>query len=141
MMKAAMLTFTATAMLLAGGAEAQKKEKARFVGTWKVTKLASPKGDQDVAGATLMFNKDGTLEFRHGDETKKATFKLNPAAKPHEIDVTPDEDANKLFLGIYQLEKNTLKLCIDVGQNSQRPTEFTAPEGANRILLLLEKGK
>src|SRR5262245_18042453 len=128
MMKAAMLTFAAGALLMAGGEEALKKEKAQFTGTWKITKLTTPKGDEDVSsGATLTFGKDGTLEFRKGDDTKKATFKLNPAAKPKEIDVTPDEDANKIMHGIYQMEKTTLKLCVDVGPNSQRPTEFAAP--------------
>src|SRR5262245_37872607 len=102
MMKAAVLTFAASALLLAGGEEALKKEQARIVGTWKITKLTTPKGSDDGAvGATLTFSKEGTLEFKKGDETKKATYKLNPAGKPKEIDLTPDDDANKTWHGIY----------------------------------------
>jgi uncharacterized protein (TIGR03067 family) len=145
MMKAAMLTMTAGALLLAGGAgdeAAQKKERARLTGTWNITKLTTGKGDQDVSGgATLTFGKDGSIEFKKGDETKKATYKLKPAAKPKEIDVSPEDDANKTFLGIYEMKKGTLKLCVDLGQDSQRPTEFTAPDGGSRILLIMEKAK
>ncbi len=145
MMKAAMLTLTAGALLLAGGAgdeAALKKEKARLTGTWKITKLTLPKGDQDVSGgATLTFGKDGSIEFKKGDETKKATYKLKPAAKPKEIDVSPEDDANKIAHGIYEIKKGTLKLCLDIGQNRERPTEFTAPEGGSRILLIMEKAK
>jgi uncharacterized protein (TIGR03067 family) len=144
MMKAAMLTLTAGAMLLvgAGGDDAVKKEKARIEGTWKIIKLTVPKGDQDVSGgASLTFSKDGTLEYRKGDESKKASYKLNPSAKLKEIDLTPDDDANKVWRGIYEVEKNKMKLCLDVGDNSQRPTEFASPEGGSHILVILEKGK
>ena len=143
MMKAAMLTLTAGTMLLAGGGEeAVKKEKARIEGTWKIVKMTTPKGDQDVSGgATLAFGKDGSVEFSKGGETKKATFKLNPTAKLKEIDLTPDDDANKVWHGIYELKKDKLKICIDPGNNSQRPTEFAAPEGGNHVLVELEKAK
>jgi uncharacterized protein (TIGR03067 family) len=145
MMKAAMLTLTAGAVLLAGGAgdeAALKKEKARLEGKWTIVKLTTPKGDEDVSqGATITFGKDGILEYRKGDETKKATFKLNPTAKPKEIDLSPDEDANKIWHGIYQIEKDKLKLCVDPSGNSQRPTEFAAPEGGNQVLVILEKAK
>jgi uncharacterized protein (TIGR03067 family) len=145
-MKATLLLFaTSAAVLAAGQADeaALKKEKALIEGTWKIMRLTTPKGDQDnVAGATLTFGKDGSVEFRKGDETKKATFKLNPAAKPKEIDLTPDDDANKVMRGIYQIEKDMLKLCLDHNPNSgQRPNEFTAPEGGSNVLITLEKMK
>ncbi len=145
MMKAAMLTLTAGAMLLAGGASdeaAQKKEKARLVGKWTITKLTTPKGDQDgPVGATLTFGKEGTLEYRKECETKKATFKLNPSAKPKEIDLVPEDDTNKTWRGIYEVKKDTLKICLDPSGDSQRPTKFEAPEGGSNVLIILEKAK
>jgi uncharacterized protein (TIGR03067 family) len=146
MMKALVLTFTAAAVLLAGGQAdeaALKKEKARLKGTWKITKFQTPQGeDENWRDAMLILGEDGSLELRKGDDTKKATFKLNPAAKPKEIDVTPDEDANKVIRGIYALEKDLLKLCIHPdNNNSQRPTEFKAGDGIPHILVTLEKAK
>lgn len=146
MMKAAVLTFVAGAALLAaaqGDEAALKKDKARIEGTWKITKFMGPQGDKgDIAGATLTFGKDGSVEFRHEEKKKKATFKLNPAAKPKEIDLTPDEDANKLMRGIYQFEKDMLKLCIEADpNNAQRPKEFAAPAGGGSVLIILEKAK
>lgn len=141
-MKAAMLLFTAGAVVLAGGGAdeaALKKEKARLEGMWKITRLATPKGDQDGAvGATLTFGKDSSLEYRKDDEMKKASFKLNPAAKPKEIDITPEEDADKVMHGIYQIEKDSLKICLS---KEKRPNEFAAAEGGSNILIVLEKAK
>jgi uncharacterized protein (TIGR03067 family) len=145
MMKAAVLVFTAgTALLVGGQADeaALKKEQARFVGMWKVTKLTTPQGDQDIsAGLTLTFGKDGSFEYRKGDETKKANFKLNPAAKLKEIDISPDDDANKVMRGIYQVEKDTLKICLDLGNSGKRPDEFAAPQSGTNILVVAEKAK
>jgi len=143
MMKAAVLTFVAGAALLAGtqGDEAAlKKDKARIEGMWKITRFAGPKGDNaDFVGATMTFGKDGSVEFRKEDKTKKASFKLNPSAKPKQIDLTPDDDSNKLMRGIYTFEKDTLKLCIAHEDNNDRPTEFT--EGGSSVLITLEKAK
>jgi uncharacterized protein (TIGR03067 family) len=146
MMKAVVLTFTAAAVLLVGGQgdeAALKKERARLKGTWKITKFETPKGeDENWRDAMLVLGEDGSLELRKGDDTKKATFKLNPAAKPKEIDISPDDDANKVMKGIYKIEKDVLKLCVNPdGNNNQRPTEFKIVDGVPQILVTLEKAK
>jgi uncharacterized protein (TIGR03067 family) len=143
MMKAAALSFVAGVVLLVGGQAdeaALKKEKARFKGSWKIAKFESPKGEnEDIKGAEVVFDAEGGLELRHNNETKKQTYKINPAAKPHEIDVTHDD---KTMRGIYKLEKDTLKICLCADPNSdQRPTEFAVKEGSPHILVTLERAK
>src|SRR4051794_33628390 len=104
MMKAAVLMFTTGAVLLAGGQgdDVVKKETAKLHGTWKITRLDTPNGQKDdVVDATLTFKEGGMLEFDKGGEMKKGSFKINPAAKPKEIEITPDDNANKVMRGIY----------------------------------------
>jgi uncharacterized protein (TIGR03067 family) len=143
MMKAALLGFAAAAaVLLAGGDEAaQKKEKARLEGQWKVLRLETPKGEKDdFKGALLVFDAAGNLELRKDGDTKKATFKINPAAKPKEIDITPDDNNDRTMKGIYQIEKDMLKICLNE-RGEDRPTEFAAKEGGTHVLITAEKAK
>ena len=148
-MKALGLTAFAATLFIAFAAQggddaALKKENAALQGVWKVVGLDTPDGKKgdDLAGATLEFDKDGKkLTFTFKDKTKKMTFKLNPAAKPKEIDITGDDD-NKTLEAIYVIEKNTLKICLcDDGSNDGRPSEFAVKEGKKFALITLEKAK
>ena len=144
MMKAAALSFVAGVVLLVGGQAdeaALKKEKARFKGTWKIVRFENPQGEDDkLKGAEVEFDAEGGLELRHDGETKKQKYKINPAAKPHEIDIVHEND--KTMRGIYRLEKDTLKICLCADSNSdQRPTEFAVKEGAPFVLVTLERAK
>lgn len=125
---------------IAGDDEAQKKEKAAIAGKWKIVSFETPDGNKDdLADATLEFDKDGkNMTFMKGDETKKGTFKLNPAGKPKEIDVMP-ENENKTFEGIYQLDKDSLKICLSVG-NDGRPNEL-AVKDKKYVLITMERAK
>ena len=96
----------------------------------------------DAAGfkdAVIVFDET-TLEMRkEGDEPKKADYKLNPAAKPKEIDIMPDGDANKTMKAIYQLDGDTLKICLPAGDD--RPTEVTGAKGSKNKLMVLQRAK
>lgn len=125
-----------------GGDDAQKKEKAAIVGTWKITSFETNKGkDANFEGATLDFDKDGkSMTFTYNGETKKGSFKVNVSAKPKEIDINPS-DENKTFEGIYQLGKDTLKICLAPDSNDGRPGEFALKDGKNYVLIMLERAK
>ena len=130
------------ALTVQAGDDAQKKEKAALQGVWKIVEFEGPDGKKDDAvGATLEFDKDGkNMTFTKGSETKKGTFTLNPAGKPKEIDITPDNE-NKAFEGIYEIKGKTLKICLCPGGNDGRPTEFAVKDGKKFVLLTLEKAK
>jgi uncharacterized protein (TIGR03067 family) len=125
-----------------GGDEALKKEKAAIEGAWKIVSFESNKGkDANLEGASLEFDKDGKrMTFTHNGETKKGSFKINPAAKPKEIDINPS-DENKTFEGIYQLDKDKLKICLAPDSNDGRPGEFALKDGKNYVLIVLERAK
>ena len=65
----------------------------------------------------------------------EGTFKIDPAAKPSAIDIslTNREDAR----GIYEVDGDTLKLCLIEATGSERPTEFTGK--GQQILIALKK--
>ncbi len=126
-----------------GGDDAtQKKEKAALHGKWKIVSLETNQGkDNNVEGAIMEFDKDGkNLTFTKDDKSKKGAFKLNPSAKPKEIDIVP-ADENKTFEGIYQIEKSTLKLCLAPDAGDGRPSEFALKDGKNYVLITMERVK
>jgi len=124
-----------------GGDDAQKKEKAAIEGKWKFVSFETNKGkDADFEDATLEFDKDGkNFTLMKGGETKNGTFKLNPGAKPKEIDIMPAEE--RKFEGIYELDKSKLKICLAPDANDGRPSEFALKDGKNYVLIVLERAK
>ena len=112
-----LVVFTASA----GEEAALKKERAVLQGAWKIVGFETPDGKKDDAiNATVEFDKDGkNMTFTKDGETKKGTFKLNPAGKPKEIDISPS-DENKTMAGIYELDKTKLKICLATGANDAR---------------------
>ncbi len=137
-------SFAAGLLLVLGaqGDEATlKKEKAALQGAWKIVSLETATGkDAKVEGAILDFDKDGkNFTFTLNGDTKKATFKLYAAGKPKEIDIiSPD---GKTLEGVYQIEKDTLKICLATDINDGRPNEFATKEGKNFVLIVLERVK
>ena len=142
MFKLALSGFVVSAALLVGGAdEALKKERALFKGTWKITKFETAKGEIDKGKEiTLTFHADGSFEMSKGNETKKGTYKLNPAAKPKEIDFHADQ-AGDVGKGIYEFAKDKLRLCFIQIKDADRPTGFALKEGSEKVILTLERGK
>lgn len=125
-----------------GDDAALKKERAALQGVWKITKFEKAQGeDANLIDATLEFDKDGkNITFTRNDDTKKGTFKLNPAGKPKEIDISPVGEG-KTMEGIYQIEKSTLKICMADRAGDGRPSEFAVKEGKSYVLITLEKQK
>ena len=126
----------------AGEEAALKKERAALQGAWKIISFETPDGKKDDAvNATLEFDKDGkNITFVKDSETKKGTFKINPAGKPKEIDISPS-DENKTMAGIYELDKTKLKICLATGNNEARPTEFAIKDGQKHVIITLERVK
>ena len=118
---------------------AVKKDKELLKGSWKFESVKSAQGEkEDFADAKLEFFTDGKVQFTKGTQQKKATYKINPAGKPKEIDLKPEEK-DEAMQGIYRIEKDTLTICICEGQNVARPTEFEAKD--KNVLVTLKRVK
>jgi uncharacterized protein (TIGR03067 family) len=124
----ALLAVTAGFMfLVAASAQdndaAVKKDKGLLKGLWKFVSFETEEGKKDdFESATLSFDAD-KIEFKKGDESKTATYTINPAGKPKEIDL---KENDKEMQGIYKIDKETLTICICPGPNQTRPNEFAA---------------
>jgi uncharacterized protein (TIGR03067 family) len=126
--------------------KADDKAPAPLQGTWDVVKLQIAGEDVTAflkdAGATMTF--DGNkYAFAAGPEGEKGTFKLDPKAKPAAIDLTIAEGRGKgkVQPGIYDLDGDTLKICLGDEGSKDRPTKFASAKGEAELVLFTLKRK
>jgi uncharacterized protein (TIGR03067 family) len=126
--------------------EAIKKDRKRIQGTWQVTALTingNKAKEEDAKKITVVNGDDGTWKVRSdGKEISKGTSTFDPTTKPMAIDFTPTDGGGKgdVFLGIYQLGKNTRKLCF-APSGKDRPAEFSSTSENQHILVTFERVK
>ena len=70
------------------------------------------------------------------------TFKLDPAKSPAQIDLVSlfERDKGKTFQGIYELNGDTLKLCLS-RKEGDRPRSFTPRRDDAVVLFELRRVK
>ncbi len=127
-------------------AEAIKKDQKRYEGTWRAVTLevdGNKAGEEDTKKITVINGADGTWTLRSEDkEVGKGTSTIDPSKKPKTIDLLPTEGDGKdmVLLGIYEIEKDTRKLCL-APSGMARPTEFSTKPGSQHILVTFEREK
>jgi len=135
--------------LCPSAAPAQKadgKAADPFQGTWQVVKLQIAGNDLTPflkdADPTMTFKAD-TYAFKAGPEGEKGTFKFDAKAKPATIDLTIVEGRGKgkTQLGIYELEGETLRICMGDEGSKDRPTKFGSAKDAPELVLFTLKRK
>lgn len=140
------LLLTATASADEAKDEAIKQDRKRIQGTWQVASLTvngNKAKDEDARKITVVNGDDGTWSVRsEGEEISKGTSTFDPTKQPRTIDFTPTEGGGKgdHFLGIYQLGKDTRKLCF-APAGKDRPTEFSSTPENQHILVTFERVK
>jgi len=136
-------------ILAAGGSEvseAIKKDKAALQGTWKVTASES-KGEkvpaEDLKDLFLIFRGNAILVREAGKTTENFSFLLDPTKKLKEIDLTLKVGPQKgrIDRGIYQLDGDTLRICIQSNKDAPRPREFRSVAGMDLWLVVLQQTK
>ncbi|MFL5244661.1 MAG: TIGR03067 domain-containing protein [Gemmataceae bacterium] len=140
---ALLLFFVGVSVLAADDKDAAKKDLAKFQGTW-IFESREFEGEREPVEhykACKLFVKDNTLTLVESfGIIYRATIKLDPTKELKEIDVTftggPEE--GKTRLGIYELDDDTYRICINVKGND-RPTEFTAKKDSGQALDILKK--
>ena len=72
------------------------------------------------------------------------TLKVKKTKNAKEIDLTrlpePIDDTPKGLIGVYALEGNTLRVCLDLA-NENRPTELKTKPKTFQLLLVLERAE
>jgi uncharacterized protein (TIGR03067 family) len=125
-------------------ADAPAKEGNDLKGTWNV--VAGETGGERVSadrlrGSRVVITED-RIRVTEGGKTLEMTYKLDPKATPHHIDMTITEgpDKGKVGHGIYRFEGKRLEICY-AAPGKERPTAFKTKSGSHERLWVLERAK
>ncbi|TVQ01070.1 MAG: TIGR03067 domain-containing protein [Planctomycetaceae bacterium] len=124
--------------------EAAREDRAWIVGTWRVTELqinGNRGKPEDIRPLTVTNEADGTWVLRSaGKEISRGTSTIDPTKTPKTIDFTPTSGGGvgEKYRGIYEYGKTTRKMCFAPAAK-ERPTDYTAAAGSERISLSFER--
>ena len=116
--------------------EKPKPDAEAIQGTWRLEKFEGEDKPPADSGDILLIFKEGKMSVSvAGRANQKGEYKLDATAKPKAIDLTkPGENDAR---GIYELDGDTLKICLVDDGKAVRPTEFKA--AGKRIMLFVLK--
>jgi uncharacterized protein (TIGR03067 family) len=119
------------------GADDAKEDKETLQGRWTVVTAerdgrAFPEAKED----RIVFAGD-KLTVKIKDRMHDATYQLDPNKHPKRIVIVSADAQEKPLKGIYQLEGDSLKICLGKDQ----PVEFAARAGTEQVLLILKRDK
>ncbi len=133
--------------------EAAKKHLEALQGKWKAMNVEfdgqPPPGDF-VGMLSFTFDKDvmtidGPMAAEEGKKPEKPAMKitLDPSKTPKTIKVEALNGSKKgeTISGIYELEKDELKLCLPNSKDDDAPKEFKTEKGSKHVLFVLKKVK
>ena len=142
-LSSAILLATVVGVTAAPIPKAKVKDEESIVGTWQVEKFdfgadAAPV-PTDFTQMKLAFSAEGKLTITMGDKPQKeSAYKLDPAAKIKAIDITGEQ--GRTASGIYELDGDTLKICVPERSGTVRPTEMK-PDGKQVAVVTLKRIK
>ena len=87
-------------------------------------------------GVLTVAGREMTIVSPETGEKRTATYRIDPSARPRQIDLVTRND--RIFRGIYKFEDEDLIVCLQPGDRVDRPDDFTAPDGTDRILVRLK---
>ena len=126
--------------------KAIKKDRKLYEGTWRVVSATvdgNELSEEDAKKITVVNTADGGWTILvDGKEISKGTSEIDPSKKPKTIDVKTTEGggAGQTSLGIYEVEKDTRKVCL-AKPDGERPTEFVSKSGSGVILATFKREK
>jgi uncharacterized protein (TIGR03067 family) len=124
--------------------EAGQKDRELYQGTWRVTALeadGTTMAADDCARVTVLNEMDGKWIVKlEGAVIWQGVSTIDPTKTPKTIDFRPTEgaDVGKIFFGIYELGKETRRLCY-AESGKERPTEFSTKNGSGQVLVIFKR--
>jgi uncharacterized protein (TIGR03067 family) len=120
-----------------------KDEKTQLQGNWQVVTYEEGGKNLPVPEGMKWIFEDDAFAWKVGDRSEfKGTYKVDVGKKPHAITFFTKTGAPTP--GIYQLDGDTLKICLcENGKEEERPKEFATRKGApdNQKLVVLKREK
>jgi uncharacterized protein (TIGR03067 family) len=118
----------------------EKKDEDLIQGSWTVVSLEieGKVNKGPFKGGTWVFNDKEVAILDRDKVLAKGTFVLDSKKKQRTVELTGiDEQKDKTFYGIYQIEKDTLTLCY----GDDLPKEFSGAGKAGLLKFEREKSK
>jgi len=119
----------------------EKAELARLQGSWNVESIVD-RGEavpaDKIADFVMTFDEK-KLIWKVDKETERSfSFVVRPDAKPKEIDL---KDEEKSTSAIYEVDGDTLKLCLPPRGSMDRPKEFSGSAEKKTTLIIAKRAK
>lgn len=126
--------FALVALLAFAAAPARADEPADGIkGIWAVDSLTfdGTKVPDDPTAGPMLTAFDGRQYVQRKGQTitEEGSYETDPTKSPRTIDfvIKKGDEAGKRQLGIYEVEGNTLRLCLAEPGSRKRPASFAAP--------------
>jgi uncharacterized protein (TIGR03067 family) len=139
--------FAALTLLLAFSLAARSdnaKDGDALQGTWlpSAAELGAKAFPDEVRTSIKLVVKDDRYTVTVGKAVDTGTVKLNPAAKPKEVDITGTDGPNKgkTIKAICEFDGETLRVCYDLSGKG-RPTAFATKEDTQLFLVTYKRAK
>jgi uncharacterized protein (TIGR03067 family) len=125
--------------------DASKKDLEQMQGDWaavSAVRNGAKVADDEIQVIFWTVKGNETTLYVFDKAWMKQTFTIDATKKPKTIDMdTPiGPDKGKPMLGIYEFDKNTLKICLGE-PGKDRPTDFAAKAGSGHNLTVWEREK
>ena len=121
-----------------------KQDLKRLQGTWTAVSAEAngQKAPDEVIKGFNVVVRGNKITFTPETDKRESVFELDQTKTPKEIVVTPLDGPHqgKLLRGLYSLEKDLFKLCVD-NEQGQPPTEFATKPGDGLRLLVLRRDR
>ena len=139
------LLITGCSVAVSRGSDTAKHEHKKLDGTWVVESvLRDPReknSEERGKGIRCVIEGAKVVAKLPGDDNPAGTLiiKIDPTKKLKTMDIRPEGEKDTI-LAIYELEGDTLRVCISpVGK--ERPTEFASKPGTGHALVVLKRKK
>lgn len=150
-MRACVVTLLGAGFLLIGAGwltadDKAEKDQEALQGTWQPETLsqAGQAAPAEQLKEITFVIKDNTYSMSMGGkELESGTFKLDSSKKPKTIDfeIQSGNDKGKKQPGIYELEGDTLKVCLAFPGESDRPKDLVAKADTKTIYSVFKRQK
>jgi uncharacterized protein (TIGR03067 family) len=124
------------------------RELKALAGSWRPISTENngfKSSEGDLTGILWIHDADGRWTMRRGDKAvvEWAVKKIDPTQNPKTIDLEVTAGAYKgiIYLGIYELDGDTLRICFALPDKPERPTDFSAAKGTIRAFSEFRRGK